>query len=107
MQKAFKKTQDSLQYFIDYFEKYSKDTNYYFSIKSKFTDNKNPEHMWAKPIKLTSLGFLSIIDNVPNKLQNYKYRDTVEVYLKNIEDFIIAMPDSTVIGNYLQSELEK
>lgn len=107
IQNAIKLAQDSIGFFVNYFNFFSSDTNYTFFIKSKFVEEGIIEHIWSKPIKVNSKGFISIIDNVPSKLRSFKYKDTVEIFLKNVEDFIITTPDSWEIGNYFKAQFGK
>jgi uncharacterized protein YegJ (DUF2314 family) len=104
--RAKKAAQDSLQFYVQYFNKYYGQENYGFYLKKSYTDNEVTEHMWAIPFRLTDKSFDCVIDNVPSNMTNYNLGDTVRVTFDEIEDFTILAPDSTVIGNYLQAEIE-
>ncbi|HMV09529.1 MAG TPA: DUF2314 domain-containing protein [Cyclobacteriaceae bacterium] len=104
--RAMKAAQDSLQYYIEYFNKYYGKENYSFYLKKSYTDNDVTEHMWAIPFRLSEDGFACVLDNVPNDMTNYELGDTVKVRFDEVEDFFIVTEDSVVIGNYLQKEIE-
>ncbi|WP_276371946.1 DUF2314 domain-containing protein [Chryseolinea sp. H1M3-3] len=105
VERARKAAQDSLKYFVDYFGRYHGQENYSFHLKKVFTDKDDYEHMWSTPFSLYDNGFNCVLDNVPNTIKNYKLGDTVKVRFADIEDFIIVISDSTIIGHYLQKEL--
>ncbi len=105
VERARQAAQDSLTYFVDYFERYNEQKNYSFSLKAVFSDKDDFEHMWSPPFSLYDNGFNCVLDNVPNTLKNYKLGDTVKIRFGDIEDFIIVKADSTVIGHYLQTEI--
>lgn len=105
VERARKAAQDSLKYFVDYFERYHRQENYSFHLKKVFNDKDEFEHMWSTPYSLSDNGFNCVLDNVPNTIKNYKLGDTVQVRFADIEDFIIVTADTTIIGNYLQREL--
>jgi uncharacterized protein YegJ (DUF2314 family) len=104
--RARRAAQDSLKYFVDYFERYYGQTNYSFSLKTVFSEKDYFEHMWSTPFSLYDSGFNCILDNEPNTIRSYKLGDTIKVRFRDIEDFIIVTADTTIIGNYLQVQLE-
>lgn len=104
--KARKAAQDSLKSFVDYFDRFYGQANYFFSLKTIFIDKDEFEHMWSTPFSRYDGGFNCILDNEPNTLPNYKLGDTVKIRFVDIEDFIIVRADTTIIGNYLQAEVE-
>lgn len=105
--RAIKATQDSLPYYIDYFQRFHENDNFHFFVKGPIYDDTNEEHMWLSPIRLEAESFLCVLDNDPNVITNHRYGDTISIQWKDIEDCMIVTPDTTVIGNYLQKELRK
>ena len=103
--RAMKAAQDSLGFYIDYYNRFHGERNYRFFLKKNFEDDGEFEHMWSKPIELNERGFTCILDNEPNGLRNYKLGDTLQIDFEDIEDFIIVTADTIEIGNYLQKEL--
>ncbi len=105
VQWAYKATQDSLIFYIDYFKRFYGQENYSFFLKKNFEDGGEFEHMWSRPFEINEIGFKCILDNKPSGLKNYSLGDTVQIDFKDIEDCIIVTADTTIIGNYLQKEL--
>lgn len=106
VENAMKAAQDSLKYFVDYFDRYHGQENYAFSLKSVFADKGESEHMWSIPFSHNETEFRCVLDNEPNAITNYKSGDTITIRFVDVEDFIIVTADTTIIGNYLQTELE-
>jgi uncharacterized protein YegJ (DUF2314 family) len=102
-----KTTQDSLEFYIDYFKRFYGKKNYHFFLKTSFEDRGEFEHMWSRPFEINETGFKCILDNEPSGLTKYKLGDTIQLEFREIEDCIIVTADKTVIGNYLQKELAK
>jgi uncharacterized protein YegJ (DUF2314 family) len=99
--------QDSLPRFISYFEKYGADYDYMFALKASFEQESTVEHMWAIPFSFDGKTFGCILNNVPQAVTNYSFGDTVNISGMSVEDFIIILPDSGVVGDYLTRELGK
>jgi uncharacterized protein YegJ (DUF2314 family) len=98
---AFQAAQDSLVYFIDYFEKYDSSSGYHFYLKTSFSDKDEVEHMWSIPFEKNDYKFFCVLDNVPNVVSNYEIGDAVEIEFKSVEDCIITVGDTLLIGAYL------
>jgi uncharacterized protein YegJ (DUF2314 family) len=103
---AQKAAQDSLHYFVAYYEKYHDNPSYTFFIKSSYQDGESVEHMWSQPIAVEDGKFISILDNIPTRINNYTIGDTVTVEFPGVEDYLMY-GESSVIGNYLQQFIDK
>ncbi len=103
---AFELAHDSLPFFIETFNKFHRQKEYNFFVRSKFVKGNNSERMWAKPILIFDNDFKCVLDSNPTTLEGYKFGDTVQVDFSEVEDYIIIFGDS-VIGNYLQKEMQK
>lgn len=60
----------------------------HFSIKAKFTQDGNTEHMWVQVEQLTEAGVTGLLGNDPAQLAHLKLGDMVTVPLGDIEDWL-------------------
>ena len=71
-----------------------------FSLKKKFEENGNIEHIWLANIqKLTADGYIGIINNLPEKIKSVKLGDTVEIKKNEISDWMY-LNNSELHGGY-------
>ncbi len=101
--KAMRSAQDSLVFLVNFWDIYGGEDDYRFFLKRTFHDGADEEHMWSRLVKVYDGGFLAVLDNEPGVINNLRMGDTVRVKFKDVEDFMIVMPDSTVVGNYLRA----
>lgn len=104
---ARQKAQDNLPTFINSFGSHGADFDYMFALKASFVEESTVEHMWSIPFSFDGEIFRCILNNEPQAVTNYMLGDTVNIKAADVEDFIIIMPDSTVVGDYLTVELGK
>ena len=100
--KATKAAQDSLVYFVNFWDIHGGEDGFHFFLKRSFKDGPDQEHMWSRLVRSYNEGFLGVLDNEPEIIQNYSVGDTVRIKFKDVEDYMIIMPDSSIVGNYLQ-----
>jgi len=96
--------QEHLSYFIKTFE--DKERNQYgFFIKSRFEDGDYVEHIWLIPIHLKGGTFTAIVNNVPNNLTNVKFGDVLQINKQDVEDWIVLISESEVLGNFIMKSI--
>jgi uncharacterized protein YegJ (DUF2314 family) len=98
---AINEAQDSLFFFIKLFNNRKKN-GFEFYIKSKFSDEANIENMWSIVYAVRYDTLLTILDNVPLKLINFKINDTIKVTRGNVEDWAIYKGDSVLYGDFIR-----
>lgn len=87
---AVLEAQTNLNYFIEKLRKHSKDTNYWFSAKTKFENRENVNHFWFKALEFKKNdSFIGEIINEPSRYNTLKIGDTINVHRKDIEDWYI------------------
>ena len=71
-----------------------------FSIKMKFEENGDVEHIWLGDIrKLENGNYIGIINNFPEKIKSIKLGDTIEVEKEEISDWMY-LKNSELYGGY-------
>jgi uncharacterized protein YegJ (DUF2314 family) len=77
-----------------------------FSIKVRFEDEKYIEHIWLTPTSFENDNFVAIVDNIPNNLTHIQYQETLQINRIDVEDWIINAGDGILIGNFIYNSLQ-
>lgn len=101
------KAQSSLDYFIDELNKHSRDTNYWFSAKTKFEGRDRVDHIWFNTIEFNSNDlFMGILHTEPDWSNTLKINDTIFIHRSNIEDWYIENESKNIVeGDFTQKVL--
>jgi uncharacterized protein YegJ (DUF2314 family) len=91
-------------YFVKTFEEREKN-QYGFFIKSRFEDENYIEHLWLIPTHLKDDIFTAIANNVPKNLTNIKFEDVLQINKQDVEDWIIWISESEVLGNFIKKSV--
>ena len=104
---AVLEAQTNLNYFIEKLRKHSKDTNYWFSAKTKFENRENVYHFWFKALEFKKNdSLIGEIINEPSWSNTLKIGDTINVHRKDIEDWYIENEiDGLVEGDFTEKIL--
>jgi uncharacterized protein YegJ (DUF2314 family) len=103
---AIEIAQQTLWFFIKVLQ--SNDANdFKFYIKVKFEDDRYIEHLWLIPTSIDEDKFTAVIDNIPNNLKHIKYKDIKQIYKKDVEDWIIRVRESEILGNFIFNSLQE
>jgi len=87
---------------IDIFKKYlknPKENQTYFSLKAKFGDGDNIEHIWLNQVEYEDKFFYGNVGNEPVDVKNIKFDQKVSLKLERISDWMI-IEDNKLIGGY-------
>lgn len=101
-----KKYKDTAQAQLDYFikfisEHHSDDTLFRYAVKSDFVEGEINEHMWIQVFEFKEGYFKGVLANEPSKLKKIKYGDTVKVYSKDVEDWLLQdFLTNTEVGGF-------
>lgn len=90
-----KKTLDS----FDYALKNNGNPLAFFSLKKRFVENENVEHIWVGSIYFENGKYFGFIDNLPEIVKGFKVGDSVEVSKEDISDWMYV-EDSKLHGGY-------
>ena len=95
---------DHINLFIKVFE--DRDNNLFkFFIKVRFEDENYIEHLWLMPTHFIGDTFTAIVNNVPNNLTNIKFEDVLQINKQDVEDWIIWISESEVLGNFIKKSV--
>ena len=99
MNKAIEKAKQTLDSFDYAYKNYTRVFTF-FSLKKKFEENGNVEHIWIGNIQKFDNGkYIGVIDNLPEKIKNVKLGDTVEIDKKDVSDWMY-IKNSELHGGY-------
>ncbi len=98
MNKAMQEARDTIKDFLTSFQNPSS-TQTYFSIKVRFTEGDETEHIWLSDLDYKDSSFHGKVGNKPLKLSNINLGDLVKVDNKNISDWMI-IDNRTLIGGF-------
>ena len=99
MNKAIEKARQTIDSFDFAFKNNSKVFTF-FSLKKKFEENGNVEHIWIGNIQKFENGkYVGVIDNLPEKIKDVKLGDTVVIEKKDISDWMY-LKNSELHGGY-------
>jgi uncharacterized protein YegJ (DUF2314 family) len=96
--------QEHLGYFVRTFEE-RENNKYRFFIKSRFEDENYIEHLWLMPTHFIGDTFNAIVNNVPKNLTNIKFEDVLQINKQDVEDWIIWISESEVLGNFIKKSV--
>ena len=100
MNKAIEKAKKTIDSFDYAFKNYPKVFTF-FSLKKKFEEDGNVEHIWIGNIQGETNGkYVGVIDNLPEKIKNVKLGDTIEIDKKDISDWMYLKNNSELHGGY-------
>ena len=100
MNKAIEKAKQTIDSFDYAFKNYPKVFTF-FSLKKKFEEDGNVEHIWIGNIQGETNGkYVGVIDNLPEKIKNVKLGDTIEIDKKDISDWMYLKNNSELHGGY-------
>lgn len=104
-QNAIKIAQENMDILVKTFQ-VNENGEFKFYIKVKFVDNEHIEHLWLVSTNYNKDTFTAIVDNVPNRLKSVNYKDTVDIQVKDIEDWIISDKEGNILGNFISHSIE-
>lgn len=104
---AVREAQRNLNYFIKRLKIHSKDTNYWFSAKTKYETQEEVNHFWFNTLEFKrNDSFMGIIHNEQNWSTTLKIGDTINVHRKDIEDWYIENEiDNHIEGDFTENAL--
>lgn len=87
---AVSQAQTNLNYFIEKLKTHSKDTNYWFSAKTKIEYQEQVHHFWFHTLEFKNNdSFIGILHNDIKWSNTMKTGDTIYVHKNDIEDWYI------------------
>jgi len=98
MNKAVETAKQTLDSFDYAFKNYTRVFTF-FGLKKRFEENGIVEHIWIGNIKYENGKYIGIIDNEPEKIENIKLGDTVEIEKDDISDWMY-IKNSELHGGY-------
>ncbi|MCH8331954.1 MAG: DUF2314 domain-containing protein [Bacteroidetes bacterium] len=105
---AQKMAQKEIDFFIESFRKNHVDSNYIYSIKTKFVERDDIEHMWVLVTAYQNGLFTGILGNAPVSIRSLEIDDSVTVALKDVEDWVfINKKEEIMVGGYTEKVLQQ
>lgn len=98
MNKAIENAKQTLDSFEIAFKNNSRVFTF-FGLKKRFEENGIVEHIWIGNIKNVDGKFYGIVDNLPEKINNVKLGDTIEINKNEISDWMY-LKNSKLYGGY-------
>ncbi len=108
-----KKYKDTAQAQLDYFikfisEHHSDDTLFRYAVKSDFVEGEVNEHIWTQVFEFKDGYFKGILANEPSQLKKIRYGDTVKIYRKDVEDWLLQdFLTNTEVGGFSREYIRR
>jgi uncharacterized protein YegJ (DUF2314 family) len=106
-QKTIFKAKDSIDFFVQHYQKYSNDTSYSYMINSTFKQAGKIEYMWSWIVDFDGSSFSAVLNNSPTYVTKLKLGHEFSIKKHEINDWIIYKNDSVIYGDFIERYYKK